>query len=600
MMFSVMFILLVVMVKLVAGQESDTLTPTPPFSLLNINDTLSSPWYGISYKNRCSRCCKTDQLPSEMKCIDDEGVQIEYGYCVTFDGQSFQSSTCHYFQPKGHTVTEDGYVILPDNVSELNDYMCRTMNRQGPLCSRCIDGFGPALSSYGFKCSNCTDMWYGVPLYLLVELLPITILYFVILTFQINLTSSPWTAFILFSHIILFEVQYDRRPPLGQLIYQMQGAKLTILEAVYGMINLEIFHFIVPPFCISSKLQFIHVSILEYLPALYPLFLILLTWICIELHGRNFRLLVWAWKPFHKCFVRMRRGWSNKSDLVDVFASFFLLSSGKIMFQSLFFMGCQQKSVFSSGSIYSVSTTFYDPSLPCRETRNIGPTFLGLFLLFLLSILPVLLLCLYPLKIFRTCLSKCKLDGLVITTFVNKFHGCYRDGLDGGRDMRSLSGLYFFLRALSVVIRYMFHILSPNLWISYTLFYLFATLLIAWLKPYKELYMNLLDTIILATITLMSLILSSEYFSAQATELYVLIFIPTGLFALYIIGKIVTNKKLNLKWRLLTLLTGIQGSYRKFCKIFQSNPHGESADTTITDSDLQESVSSTIVTLSQY
>ena len=173
-------------------------------------------------------------------------------------------------------------------------YMCRTMNRQGPLCSECIDEFGPALSSAGFICSNCTNAWYGVPLYLLVELLPITVLYLVILIFQINLTSSPWTAFILFSHIILYEVQYDRRPPLGRLLYRLRGTKLTILEAVHGIMNLEIFRFIVPPFCVSSKLQSIHVSILEYLPALYPLFLVLLTWVCIELHGRNFRLLVWA------------------------------------------------------------------------------------------------------------------------------------------------------------------------------------------------------------------------------------------------------------------------------------------------------------------
>ena len=164
-----------------------------------------------------------------------------------------------------------------------------------------------------------------------------------------------------------------------------------------------------------------------------------------------------------------------------------------------------------------------------------------LSLLFLLNILPVLLLCLYPLKAFRACLSKCKLDGLAITTFVNKCHGCSRDKLDGGRDTRSLSGLYFFLRALSVVIRYMFYILSPNIWITYAFFYLLATLQIAWLKPYKKLYMNLFDTAVLTIITLISLVLSSEYFPAQAIELYILVFIPTALLVLYIIAKILCS-----------------------------------------------------------
>lgn len=157
-MFSLKFKLVLValiMVELVAGCEMSI--PMPP---LLLNGTLSLPWYDVSCKNGCSGCCKTDQLPGEMKCIDNKGIhcQIEYnGYCVTFDSKSFQSSTCHYFQSDGHTITEDGYIILPDNVLELNDYMCGLMNRQGPLCSRCIDGFGPALSSSRFMCSNCTN-----------------------------------------------------------------------------------------------------------------------------------------------------------------------------------------------------------------------------------------------------------------------------------------------------------------------------------------------------------------------------------------------------------------------------------------------------------
>ena len=61
-------------------------------------------------------------------------------------------------------------VSFPDNVYEFNNYMCGLMNRRGPL----HDGFGPALTSEIFTCSNCTNIWYGVPLYLLVEFLPVT------------------------------------------------------------------------------------------------------------------------------------------------------------------------------------------------------------------------------------------------------------------------------------------------------------------------------------------------------------------------------------------------------------------------------------------
>ena len=162
--------------------------------------------------------------------------------------------------------------------------------------------------------------------------------------------------------------------------------------------------------------------------------------------------------------------------------------------------------------------------------------------------------------------------------------------------MRSLSDLYYFLRALSVAIRFVFNILSPNIWLSYALFYLLATLLIAWLKPYREVYMNLFDTIILAIITLINLLLSSEYFAAQAIEIYIIVFIPMGLLLLYIIAKTVINKRINITQRLLTLLTMIKASCRKCYKPI----HIESDDrhATVTDNILQESVSSTVTVVS--
>ena len=508
------------------------------------------PWYVYHHKDESRRQChKADQLPSELKCTDSEGARVEFGYCITYDKnkQTFEFGNCHYFQAKqGNQITEQGYVVLPDNVSELNDYMCGLMNRKGPLCSECIDGFGLALTSTGFTCCNCTNAWYGIPLYLLVEFIPITVLYFVILTFQINITSAPMTCFILYSHILFFELHYDRRLPVGRLTYQL-GKKLSILRVVYGTMNLDILRFIVPSFCVSSKLQFIHISLLEYLPAFYPLCLILLTWVCIELHGRNFRPIVWAWKPFHRCFVRLRRGWNARSDLVDVFASFFLLSYSKIMFQSLILIDCQPNFIFHSGNISSSSNTYYNPS---NGKEHVGLALLAAIFLIIFSILPTFLLVCYPIKAFRVCLTKCKLDGLSVTTFVNKFHGCYRDGLDGGRDMRSLSGLYFFIRIFIIAIRFTVYLFIPNIWLSYTLLYSSTTLLIAFAKPYKKAYMNIFDTILLANLSVSCLLLSSEYFKTQAIQVYVLMLLPIVLLTLFATTKMVHNKllkKVNLK-----------------------------------------------------
>ena len=86
------------------------------------------------------------------------------------------------------------------------------------------------------------------------------------------------------------------------------------------------------------------------------------------------------------------------------------------------------------------------PYIDCKHRSY--PIAVSSALLFVFDIIPILMLVFYPFKPFRICLSKCKLDRLFVTIFVEKFHGCYRDGLNGGRDMRSFSGLYYVMIVL--------------------------------------------------------------------------------------------------------------------------------------------------------
>ena len=157
-------------------------------------------------------------------------------------------------------MTELGYIRLPDNISELNDYMCGPMNRKGLLCKDCIDGFGPSVTSLGYKCSNCTEAWYGIPLYLAVELIPITLFYLIILIFKVNLISPPMVLFILLNQLIMYELIFERTVKLRMLLSQGMHSNGPLLRSLFffcGIWSLNFIHSIAPPFCISSKLQLI-------------------------------------------------------------------------------------------------------------------------------------------------------------------------------------------------------------------------------------------------------------------------------------------------------------------------------------------------------
>ena len=219
------------------------------------------------------------------------------------------------------------------------------------------------------------------------------------------------------------------------------------------------------------------------------------------------------WRPFHICFVRLRRGWDTKSDITDVFATFFLLSYSRCMHQSLLLVySTWIRSTDKLGSHFDTYHLHVDSSISFGDTTYLLFAIPLLSLSLMLIILPPLLLTLYPIKAFRLCLSKCRFNVTGVSIFVDKVHGCYRNGLDSGRDMRSFSGFYFLLRVLAYFTPILsFKIERMNECYSLGTIFLSSALIIALIKPYKKMYMNYLDTILLSNIALMCYTLSSGF-----------------------------------------------------------------------------------------
>ena len=472
-----------------------------------------------------------------------EAAQLRISYCSTHEeGKGIFLSRCHYFQLDGHNVSdaEAGYIKLPEKTSELNDYMCRSMNRKGHLCSECLEGFGPSFTSTGYACSNCTNTRYGIFLYVVVEFLPVTVFYLTILIFRMNLTSSPMTCFVFYSQMIMSTASITRNSQAIQLSIQSRHAE-QLLHSLYSMWNSDFIRYIVPPFCISNKLSHTHIVLLDFISVLYPVCLIIVTWICIELHDHNFRPLVRLWKPFHQWYVRLRRGWDTKKDIIDVFSAFMLLSHSKLIYQSVVLMYCEVvvKAEFKSDTLRIESVSGMDPQVSCGSSNYLLFA-IPACLLLMITFLPVLLLILYPFKPFRVCLAKCRLDLIGISIFVEKFHCCYRDGTDGGRDMRSFSGLYFLLRYL-VCLTLVSDIPQLTTFFSLTPSFLFvvSAVLIALVKPYKKTYMNVLDTVLLLFLALLIQLLSSSNTLVEDIVVFAISLIPGLILWIYVTFKII-------------------------------------------------------------
>ncbi len=481
-------------------------------------------------------------LDNHLKYSDQDGATLSIGYCMTHEeGIGTYIARCpDYYQLDGHNTTSNpGYIKLPDNVSELNDYMCGPMNRKGFLCEDCVDGYGTSITGVGYKCSNCSEAWYGVPLYLMIEFIPITIFLAILLIFQINIASPIVSSFILSSQFIVYQLIFTRRYPIDLIVHHSSSNPLFKINlALYGIPTLDFFRRILPPFCVSSSVQHIHAAFLGYVSVLYSASLMFLIWMAIKLHDRGCRILVSLWKPFQRCFTTLRRKINLRNDVIDIFASLIFLSHSKLLYQLSMLFRCTTVTFDSEIDEYKNWTEkvmITDKSINCSYSANYYLLAILPFLsVIVFNILPALLLVLYPFKNFRKLLSKCKLNGLALTTFVEKFHCFYKNGLDGDMDLRSFSGLHFF-----VILSSSFY---PN-WSYWTALFLTSALLIAYFKPYKEYYMTVYDTFQFSYGAFLCHLIATGYFNTKHTELYVCALVPALVFGLFLLLKVCLKVK---------------------------------------------------------
>ena len=132
----------------------------------------------------------------------------------------------------------------------------------------------------------------------------------------------------------------------------------------------------------------------------------------------------------------------------------------------------------------SASGCFYE-----KNPWSLTSTILILIIILNMMVLPVILMLLYPMRCFRKCLGKlCCCKGrthLMLQTFMECFHGYYKDGTNGTRDCRYVAGLYFVIR---MVLCFLAAFVSQKIIVMRLVSVILVTsaLFIAMICPYKE------------------------------------------------------------------------------------------------------------------
>ena len=424
-----------------------------------------------------------------VACEDDPYYLGVYQcYCVTERQGKQMVSPCLY---TCHSTTHTHLNITAHSMAEINEEVCGPYNREGAMCARCKPNHSPPVYSYSLHCVNCTSSNWGK--FLAVSLLPSTAFFVLVLLFRISATSPNLNGFIFFCQILTSAntmrlLQVSLADPAGYTQGQRIGVKL--FASLVGVWNLDFLRLVYTPFCLQPGTDNFMVMATDYLAAVYPLLLIVLAYILVLTYDGNVRVVVRLCRPFVSFFIKFRREWNIRYSLVDAFATFLLLSYVKILSVSIDILLPTLFYRYHHNPEPLVSP-FWQANVPYFGSNHFPFACLAVFFLLTFTLLPMLLLLLYPCSCFQVCLNRTGCHCQALHIFMDAFQGHYKNGTDGTHDLRYFSGIYLLIRGLvylSTALAY--HISSYG----YTTLVLFGfTAIFASARPFKKFRYNLSD-----------------------------------------------------------------------------------------------------------
>ena len=449
-----------------------------------------------------SKCYCADKLKDVVQCSDkEEASYIALTFCMTYDedSQAVLVGSCPYF-----VVTDDVegfWVPLPRNVSLIGEKLCASINREGLLCGRCVEGHGVSVYSNDFTCVNCQENPYGWAWFFFTEIILQTLFFLTVFFFRISVNTEKFNAFVLFCQIII-STRIDLILPdyLASIGFQRIRTLARLFSIFYKLWVLDFFTSVVPKACFHEDLDMLGAVALGYVSAFYPFLLILFASLLIRLRDCNFKLVTAVWKPYRKLKLMAQKYIDLNQSFLHTVSSFIVLSYSKfaLVSYSLLF----PTNVYNaSGVLVFKHRWYHDAEIELFSSRHIPYGILALVVFVTFILAPPLLLILYPFKCFRSVLHKMRLDHPALDAFVDSFQGYYKDGTThGSRDLRYFSALYFVLRLLFFGTR----IIASYRWQLNIIVFIFAVaaILFAYCQPYKKGIYNVIDLCFLSLLAL--------------------------------------------------------------------------------------------------
>ncbi len=400
-----------------------------------------------------------------------------------------------YFAPCASPLCNDSNHQLPSHRRDIVKLICAE-NRTGLMCGRCVHSYSTRYHSRNLSCGPSDLCHLGMLFYFLSEIIPMVIICVATVVFNFSFTSGAMVSFVFYN-------QY-----LNQLTIHM-GRVFSILRMpyriFYGLFNFDFFNIEQLSFCLWRKAQILDVIAMKYVTIAIAFGLIL----CVIAIVHN-----------NMCSRILPTRRSARSSVVHGLSAFLVICYTQCTKTSFYILKFTQPLGFQGTreNYYS-----YYGGLPYFGKHHLMYVVPALFSLVFVTILPPLVLLLYPLSLHL--LSLCglsehwvvnktlRLTGInKLKPFIDCFQSCYKDRL------RFFAGLFFVYR---VVILSLYSMIPDSFGFS-----MYSNLLLliimgihSSIRPFKERAHNTLDSLILFNLTFINgCVLISKYLINQLND----------------------------------------------------------------------------------
>ena len=495
---------------------------------------------GFVFNQTVKKCICSEDYP-DIRCEPNKFAALPSNYWAGYYNNSsaetqynFYTGVCLAELCKPRSCNENGlYCRLPQSSDKemLEKTICGE-NRHGRLCGRCVQNTSVYYHSSDFTCGNTTNCQYGIPIYIASELLPVTIIFLVILIFNISLTSGAVYSFVFYIQI-LSSITITAFGTIHIQNHITRGV-VNVIQISFGVISFDTRSGILLGFCIFQTNTIMNLFIMKYATLAYAFFLVIATILIMRIHSCYSCV-----KLCRRCGRRNIRG-----SIVDGLSAFLVLC--------YFQCAVVTSDILTPSHLYGINETLnttvalFDGELDYLKGAHLWyavPAFLCIIFILIppptILILEPILTKLFSMNRFTRTRPKWYYNKLrlKLMPFLDSFQACFKDR------HRYFAGLYFLYRLLFPITGMI--VQGPQYYYSFAvclfMFILFSHVL---LQPYKKRWHTLLEIslfiniIFLLVITLYNFSYNKSNGTGLINAQLILIFLSIGYMVVYIAIKV--------------------------------------------------------------